>query len=96
MKKLVNYLYLWLVVKPKNFMFKLRVAKTIFKGSFFVISGIKIKNEGATFEYKLRTLGLPNDEMRHKVLSDVRKFYKNKDKTIIRIINKPQPLKKGQ
>ena len=81
MIKLIRSLYRIFVINPRNFFFRLSVARTILRGNFFVISRITFDGTGHRYRYRMRTLGLPNDKIRRRILEDARNFYVLKSKS---------------
>ncbi len=87
---MIKWLYRIFIQGPQNFRFRVKVACLVLRGPFFVIAKIKYQDKGASISYRLRTLGLPNDDVRDHVLRDVRKIYKKSEdkKTVVRVIRR--------
>ena len=70
--------------KIKNFYFRLMVCKTILTGNFFVISQVKYDGTWQRFQFRIRSLGLPNDKIRKRLLEDARNYYVQKSDRVKR------------
>lgn len=81
MKKLLRTLYRIFVINPRNFFFRLSVACLVLRGNFFVIGRITFDGSGHRYRYRMRTLGLPNDKIRRRILEDARNYYVQKSKS---------------
>ncbi len=82
MIKVIDFFYRWIVIHPRNFIFRIRVAWMILTGPFLVIGNIKVYKNGHKFFYKIRTLGVASDKIRRRILLDAENYYVLKNERI--------------